>query len=153
MMASSNRGAFDLQSPATRWGAGLAALLIAYAPAYLNASRDFWQRDEHAHEPMILLICLWLLWRAWPQLSATPAPRRVSGGAYALMFSAAVMYLLGRALSFSILEFFSQPLMAAGIVLALGGRAAIRSLWFPLLFLVFMIPLPSIAASATSSPD
>jgi exosortase B len=131
-------------SPLARWGAGLAALLATYAPSYWNASQDFWQRDEHAHEPMILLITLWLFWRAWPRVSEIPSPEKTPRTAYALMALAACTYLLGRALSFSILEFASQPLMAAGITLALGGRVALKALWFPLLFLIFMVPLPGV---------
>lgn len=133
-----------LGSPLARWGAGLAALLLAYLPAYLNAAQDFWQRDEHAHEPMILLITLWLMWRAWPRLSKVPAPEAPPRAAYALLAFAALSYLLGRALSFSILEFLPQPLMAAGITLALGGRVALRTLAFPILFLFFMVPLPGV---------
>jgi exosortase B len=40
----------------------------------------------------------------------------------------------------------------AGGLLILQGRAAVRALWFPLLFLVFMVPLPGVLVDAMTGP-
>jgi exosortase B len=48
--------------------------------------------------------------------------------------------------------FGSQPFIAAGVLLLLRGPEAIRVAWFPLLYFVFMIPLPGILVDAVTGP-
>ena len=48
----------------------------------------------------------------------------------------------------SILEFGSQPLVVAGALLLMRGKSALRLAWFPILYFVFMIPLPSVVVDA-----
>ena len=122
------------------WG-GL-GFLAMYAPIYMRAANDIWQREEHAHGSMILLIAAWLLYQKHQALRDTltlPA-RRWPG--LPILALGACMYLLGRATQFSIFEFASQMLMVTGGVWLLGGLPAMRIVWFPVLFLIFMIPLP-----------
>jgi exosortase B len=48
--------------------------------------------------------------------------------------------------------FGSQPFIVAGVLLLLRGPEAIRVAWFPLLYFVFMIPLPGILVDAVTGP-
>lgn len=126
-----------------RWAFAMVAFLCMFTPLYLRASAGLWEREEYAHGPMILIIALYLAWMLRDQLAALPEPDSTLGG-WLLIGGGAACVLIGRLIDFSILEFASQLLGAAGILWVTGGRRALRTAWFPLLFLVFMVPLPGI---------
>jgi exosortase B len=125
------------------WGAALAFFLLMYLPLYIRASGGLWEREEHAHGPMILMIALYLFWQLRHELLKLDQPKHARVGWLALCVGALGL-CLGRVLDFSILEFSSQLFSAFGILLLTGGWPAVRRAWFPLLFLIFMIPLPGI---------
>jgi exosortase B len=128
-----------------RWLFGLASFLLVYAPLYYDATQSLWKRDEHAHGALILVIVLWLIWQNRSALSGLAGPSRVDVLAgWASVALGLLTFLLGRGLSFSVMEFGSQIPVAAGIALLVGGRQAVRILWFPLIFMIFMIPLPGV---------
>jgi exosortase B len=127
------------------WGAALGIFLLMYLPMYWQSMHSLWQREEHAHGPMVLLICAWMFWQLRDALSALHPPegaRSIFG--WVGVASGVVVYLFGRVLDFSILEFASQLVVASSVVYLMGGRQALRITWFPLAFLVFMVPLPGV---------
>lgn len=127
------------------WVFGLVSFLLVYAPLYYDASQSLWQRDEHAHGALILILALWLVWQERASLLRLGPPSRQDLWMGWLSLSLGLLtFLLGRGLSFSVMEFGSQIPFAIGLALVVGGRQALRVLWFPLLFLVFMIPLPGV---------
>lgn len=126
----------------SRWVLGLLAFLAMYSPIYWAAANDIWKREEHAHGSIILVITLWVFWRIWPSLEKLGQPKSLPWAGLGLSALGGGLYVLGRLLNFSILEFASQPLVAAGAIWMLGGRVALRLAWFPIFFLLFMVPLP-----------
>src|SRR5205085_2652869 len=50
------------------------------------------------------------------------------------------------------LEFGSQPIVVAGVLLLLKGPAATRIAWFAIFYFIFMIPLPGIIVDAVTGP-
>ncbi len=130
---------------------GLACFLTFYAPLYFQSMYGLWRSEEHAHAPLIFMIAAWLIWQFRDQLhdlarSGTPS----STGWLFVLFGIGLL-LSGRALRFSIVEFSSQPVIALGILLLVGGWKMARLCWFPLLFLCFMVPLPGIFVDAATS--
>jgi exosortase B len=60
------------------------------------------------------------------------------------------LYALGRSQFILFFEVFSQIFVLAALVLLFSGRQGLRLVWFPLFFLLFMVPLPgSLVASVT----
>jgi exosortase B len=138
----------DLALP---WALLMGVFLLIFGPLYLEASEVLWVRDEHAHSPLILVIALWLAWQQRDRLISPPVPFEPAKGlGWGLALLGVLVFMLGRVLDFSILCFAAQPLVAAGGVLLLGGWAALRQLWFPVLFLIFMIPLPGVLVDAAT---
>ena len=138
-------------APDAIWLIVLAGFAAMYVPVYWWAAAGIWQTDEQAHGALVLLVMLWLFWglrHRIAAIAAQPAP----GWGWALFGLGLVVYFVGRVFSISILEFGSQPFVAAGILLLVKGRAAIRIAWFPLLYFVFMIPLPGILVDAITGP-
>jgi exosortase B len=118
---------------------GFAAM---YLPVYWWAGGGIWQTEEHGHGAIILAVLVWLFWSKRHDIDAVPPkPARAWGwGAFAVGF---LVYVAGRAFGISILEFASQPLMVAAALLLIRGPQALRLAWFPLIYAMFMIPLPS----------
>lgn len=137
-------------TPANRWLAALACFGVLYLPLYFDAFNGLWNKEEHAHGPMIVAISLWLVWQARAKLLALPIHHEASATGWVAIAFGVTCFLLGRAVNFSILEFASQIFVAGGIVLVVGGWRAVRLLWFPLFFLIFMIPLPGVLVDAAT---
>jgi len=135
--------------------AAMAVLLVGmaamYLPTFSRLSDTVWATDEQGHGPMILAACAWLLWDMRARLFGAvwkPAP----GLAFPLLLVAVLMYVVGRSQSVIELEASSLLLALPACLLLLCGTAGVRTAWFPLLFLVFMVPLPGAFVQAMTMP-
>jgi exosortase B len=127
---------------------GLAAL---YLPSYWNAAQGLWQTDEFGHAPLILGIAAWLFWQTRHAVDSAPdAPR--SGSGWLLLAMGLALYALGRTAGLSSVEFASQVFVACAVLLLLRGNQALRAAWFPVFYLVFMVPLPGTVVDALTEP-
>lgn len=137
--------------PRTMWLVVLFGFSAMYLPTYWWAANSIWQSDDHAHGPIILLVVIWLFWqihRSILALDARPAP--IFG--WPVFVIGLLVYVLGRSQNISILEIGSQILVLGGVFLILQGWPGIRIAWFPLVYVVFMIPLPGILVDAVTGP-
>lgn len=137
-------------SPWLLGGVGLGTLFL---PTFFDLSRTLWTTDEQGHGPIVLALALWLLWRAWPRLQTPQDEERLSRWwTWALIIPGALTYALGRSQGILIFEVGSFPLMVAGLVALLRGAQGLRAIWFPLLFMCFLIPLPSTVVDLLTQP-
>ena len=130
-------------------------LLVGYAamygPVFWWAAHVIWQDDDHAHGAIVLAVVVWLFWTLRERLVQVPAkPSPVLGG---VIFGFGILvYVLGRMFSVSILELGSQIPVVIGALLLLKGPAALRVAWFPIFYMIFMIPLPGVLVDAITGP-
>lgn len=127
---------------------GFAAL---YVPSYVDLAHSIWPTPEQGHGPIILAISAWLLFSKRHEVAALPLRPDKRLGAGVLVFGVLV-YVLGRTQGMLVLEVFSQILVLIGLVLLFLGRPALRLVWFPLFFLLFMVPLPGNVLVAVTGP-
>jgi exosortase B len=127
---------------------GLAAL---YLPSYWNAAQGLWQTDEFGHAPLILGIVGWLFWQTRHAVDRAPDMPR-SGSGWLLLAFGLALYALGRTAGASSVEFASQIFIAGAVLLLLKGMQGLRAAWFPVFFLVFMVPLPGTLVDALTEP-
>lgn len=123
------------------WWPVLLGLLGMYLPTYNDLASTFWSNENGAHGPIILGITLFLMWRE-RSLFMTKCVAHVTWSGLSLFALGLLLYILGHSQSFFQFEVISQlPLLlgAAGILL---GREGTRRLWFPILFLAFLVPVP-----------
>jgi exosortase B len=132
------------------WGPVAAGLLFLYLPVFYDFARGHWQSEEHAHGPIILAVILWLLWRQRSAFVAPARPARAAG--LALLVAGLLVYVAGRSLDITIFEAGALAPILAGTVLALRGWHSLRALWFPIAFIVFMVPLPGMFVDALTGP-
>lgn len=138
-------------SPRLTWLIVLAGFAAMYLPTYWWAANGIWQSDDHAHGAIILLVVIWLFWQARDAIFAVePNPLPLLG--WPCFVLGLLVYIVGRSQNISILEIGSQILVLGGAVLIIQGRPGIRIAWFPLIYFVFMIPLPGILVDALTGP-
>lgn len=123
------------------WLPVLLSLAALYFTTYAYLAQYTWTQDENAHGPLILVMSLYLAWQQREVFTGAYAARPAIAGWPILAFGL-LLYALGRSQEVTILAVASQIPVLTGILLLTRGWGAFRSLAFPLLFLVFMIPLP-----------
>ena len=125
----------------TRAAILLAVLGWAYWPT-LRELFDTWvTHPEYSHGPLVPLFALYLLVKRKPAAVTTPVRAWPILGFTALTFAIALR-LAGSATSFLPLEGLSLVLCLGSLAVLAGGRTALVRFWPPLVFLLFMIPLP-----------
>lgn len=134
-----------------RWLPVLGGLLVLYVPTFYEAATSFWQDEENAHAPIILAIILWLIWRKRAALF-TASTRNAPVPGFTLLVFGLLVYVLGRSQAISIFEIGALVPILAGVLLATRGWRSLRAFWFPICYVVFMLPLPGILVDALTGP-
>jgi len=137
-------------------GAPLAVLLIGlvvmFGPTVFRLlDGGAWTEPESSHGPLIFAISLWLLWRRFAAIPVAERGDPAPGGAWCALLVASVLYVPGRALGLAYLETGALVWAMLAVVLFVGGFGLARRLWFPLAFMLLMIPLPMFIVSHVSS--
>ena len=138
----------------------VAALLIALYWPTLVQLWQFWRTDEnYSHGFLVPLISLYLVWRSrrrLTQISVEPHVPPVS-----LLVGALLLYVAGFRGAILFASALSLVLVLTWLLLFFFGKTVVKELSFPLLFLIFMIPIPMLdqltyplkaAASRVSAP-
>jgi len=135
-----------------QWAPIVIGILILFIPTYMDLASTLWATDEQGHGPIILMISLFLFWQKREVFTngEYQASRNVLGGV--LLAFALLLYVLGRSQEILIFEVGSQILILTSIVLLTLGSRALKKLWFPLFFLIFMLPLPGTLVDALTLP-
>ena len=134
------------------WLAILAGLCIMYVPTFIFLFQDIWLKDEQAHGPIIFVISLWLIYREWPNVLANKAEHKGSIAGWLILIVGIFLYVLGRSLSIIYFELGSLIWLLLAIGLILLGKRSVKFVWFPMFFMLFMIPLPGAVVVAFTMP-
>jgi len=122
-----------------------------YVPTYFRLAQDAWTTDDQAHGPIVLAISIWLLWRQRQQFATVPTSSSRIVGGISLAFGVLV-YIVGRSQSIPLLDVGSQIPVLVGIVLCVYGWPGLRTAWFPILLMAFLVPLPSMFVDVVTAP-
>lgn len=129
----------------------LLGLLVVYLPEYSELFQTLWHSDEQGHGPIILAVSAWLLYQQRYPLAQLQARGAVVSGAVVLSVGA-LLYAFGRSQNIWIFSIGSQIWVLAGLALLFKGWSGLRLIWFPLFFMVFMVPLPEALVAAVTAP-
>ncbi|MDR3390218.1 MAG: exosortase B [Sulfuriferula sp.] len=127
---------------------GLAALLL---PTFYELARNLWDTEEQGHGPLILAVSLYYFWQK-REVFIQPAKSTSPILGSLILGTGLLLYAVGRSQSIYIFEVGSLIPILAGMLLIMRGMPGLRSFWFPILFLVFMIPLPGSVIDALTGP-
>lgn len=127
------------------------AYLAMYGQTYRTLDSVIWSQVGQGHGPLMLALTCWLAWQRWPELARQPlAGQPWVGGS--LLLVGVVLFVVGHSQSILMLDAGSQILVLGGLLLVYKGWPAVRLMWLPLLFIVFVIPLPGFVVDALTSP-
>ena len=124
------------------WWPILLGLLVMYVPTYYGLFNGLWGTEEQAQGPIVFALSLWLLYRIWPRMMEKSAGKPGSAMGWVFFFIGMILYIIGHALGIYIFEVGSFIWMVAAVLLIKRGSSALATAWFPLFFMLFMIPLP-----------
>jgi exosortase B len=134
------------------WWPVLAGLAILFAPTFYDLFTGAWIGEEQGHGPIIYGLALWLIYRKWPEMLAAAAPAASSWSGWPVLALGLAAHLLGRSQHILMFEIGSIVLVMAAVVLIKFGARALRVLWFPFFFMLFMVPLPAEFVAAVTMP-
>lgn len=124
------------------WLPFIIGLVALYLPSYYAISQTLWREVDQAHGPIVLMVIVFLAWQKREHLVLKqPTPQESILGWVLLLFGLAC-YVLGRSQDILMLDMGSQIPVLMGVLLLSCGRQALKAMWFPLFFIVFMLPLP-----------
>ncbi len=116
-------------------------LLVALAwPAVVEMVGRWYAQEEYSYGYLIPLISLYLAWNRRGELAALEGRGRWWG--FAIFLGGVLLCLVGLLSTIRLISQYSLIVILAGLVGARWGLGGIRLLWAPLLFLIFMVPLP-----------
>jgi exosortase B len=130
----------------------IGGLLALYSPTlYQLLNGGLWASEEYSHGPLILAISLWLLWERWRAVEASRVARPPGvGRGWYFLAAGSLLYALGRMLGIVYFEVGSAIPMLAAFVSIARGPEMLRRLRFPLMYMIFMIPIPNIISGPVS---
>jgi exosortase B len=125
--------------------------LVMYLPTYITLNNSIWNIVGQGHGPVMLALTLWLTYQRWEGLNALPQQTSLLAGGLALALGL-LFYIFGHSQDILLFDVGSQIPLFAGILLLYKGWAGLKKMWFPLFFLIFLVPLPSPVVDALTGP-
>lgn len=127
---------------------GTLALLI---PTLINIGRGSWTGEEGVHGPIVLATGIWLFARRWKELLSIRAPGNLAL-TLAVLVPSLLLYIFGRAFDFLALEALAMLGALVAIFYGWFGLEACKRMWFPILYLGFVVPLPGWVITTLTAP-
>jgi exosortase B len=134
------------------WWPILLGMVVLYLPTFYDLFNDLWATEEQMHGPIILVLALWLIQKKWPFITKTNSNKLSWIIGFFIFVIALLFYMIGRSQQIMAFEVASLIWMFAAILLMKRGSNALKVMWFPLFFMLFMIPLPGTVVTALTMP-
>ena len=116
------------------------SILYCYAFVLLELMKKWGYDDSYSYGFLIPIISVYLVWEKRNEIRRMPmAPDFMTG--IPVLFSGLVMLIIGKFSTVLLVQQFSIVPTIIGIILILYGRSIFQKVWFPILYLIFMIPL------------
>lgn len=129
----------------------VAGILAVLVPTMLLVANESWSTEQGAHGPIVLATGLWLLLREWPNAKPVMAP--ASGGLVAAIFvPLLLLYFVSRVSHIVETEGFLMYGLVIATIFSFVGWQAIKRLWFPLMYLLFVLPPPETLVAMVTNP-
>ena len=122
-----------------------------YVPVFIGFHETVWATDDQSHGPIIIAVSVWLFYRGLSDFEKLNSPPNVFW-ACAFLAVGVFVYVGGRNQMYDTFEALSFVFVIVGLLFGLKGAPAVRLYIFPVLFLCFMVPLPSFIVQTMTTP-
>ena len=130
----------------------LGAVAVLHAGVVPPMVQDWLHDENYSHGILVPLISAYILWTRQVELRAAAARGRSSKAGLLLCLLCLTLFVVGRAGAELFLQRSSLVLLLMGGTLWLWGWPVFRVAAFPLLFLLFMVPLPYLIYDSIAFP-
>lgn len=134
------------------WLPIIIGLMVMYAPSLMGLFTGIWSQDEQLHGPIVLGISVWLLYRNWSAMEAVSHWEPTSPWGWPVFLFGVALYAIGRSQDILMFEIGSVVWLLVGLLLLQRGVAALKTQWFALFFMLFMVPLPGQIVDMVTMP-
>ena len=133
----------------------ISIMALAFFAAYHDVLKWMYGRytgpdSYYSHGFIVPVICGYFIWKKREELKAEKLTRSWWG--LVLILAASIIHVVGTGLYVFSISGFSILLFTVGTCLFVFGKNITRRLWFPLVFMVFMLPLPMVVIGKISFP-
>ena len=128
----------------------VACLIVLYFRAAQGLFSDWIHMPDFSHGFLIPIVSLYFVYERRKELSVL-SPSTAWGG-LGLIVLGILLLLLGNLATEYFMMRFSMLVVLGGIILFLLGKEFYKALLFPLVFLIFMIPIPSVLMDRITFP-
>lgn len=126
--------------------------IVLYLPSLVDLFNGIWSTDEQGHGPIVLGVTCWLTYRKWPQMLRVSEKQESAAIGWLILILGLLLYIVGRSQEILIFEIGSAIWVFAAALLLVRGTAALKTQWFPLFFMLFMVPLPGQVVDTVTMP-
>lgn len=122
-----------------------------YLPTYITLDKTIWQIVGQGHGPVILALTMWLIWQRLPAFMLSEAkPGTIAGGV--CLLAGVFAYIVGHSQDILFMDVGSQIFVLASLALLYKGWAGLKIMWFPIFFVLFIIPIPGSIVDQVTAP-
>jgi exosortase len=127
---------------------GIAAIAI---PTLLDLASRGWGTDTAAHAPIVFATAIWIFARGAKRAAAvaTPPP---AWRAIMLLAPLLILYTASRVTGLLEVRGLAAYLSMIAVLYAVGGVPVLKVLWFPILYSIFLIPIPATLIDVGTQP-
>jgi len=132
------------------WHLLVIIMLVAYFPVLYDLVLDWASDDNYSHGFLVPLVSAYFLWRdreRWRQTTFTYTP-----AGWVMILAALALFIVGTAGAEYFTARCSLVFLIFGLVWTFGGRPALRLAWFPIVYLLLMIPIPYVIYYSATFP-
>ncbi len=117
---------------------GLAALAI---PTLVDLASRGWGTDAAAHAPIVFATAIWIFARSAREAAAVASPPP-AWRAVVLLAPLLLLYAASRITGLLEVRGLAAYFSLIAVLYAVGGVPVLKVLWFPILYSIFLIPIP-----------
>lgn len=150
--SASARPTAAFQKAVSLWQITILTLLSLwlYGPTLLHLVGQWWHDPNFSHGFFVPLFSAFVIWQERHRLTEISLQPSWSG--LGIMVLALLVLVVGQMGAEIFLARFSMLLLLAGLIILFLGWSFLRALFFPLAFLVLMVPIPSIVFNQITFP-
>ncbi len=126
------------------------SFILAYFPVWKGLVLSWYNSDDYSHGFLIVPAVMYSIWLKREELSKLPKHSSVFG--IVLLILSLMLYIFAFYAEIRSVASLTMIGAIAGVVLFLYGYVLFREIFFILLFLLFMIPIPAQIYSSMTTP-
>lgn len=126
-------------------------MIALVAPTLYDVASRGWGTDQAAHAPIVFATAIWIFARSARRAAIVAVPPKAWAAALALA-PPLLLYIAARVTGLMEVRGLAAYLAVIAVLYAVGGARTLGVLWFPILYSIFLIPIPDTFVDIATQP-